>query len=158
MTLCKKKNPLSSISIGIAIFLLLIISTNLFCGSLGLIICTNNYFTFYIFILTKVILVNSTISFILLTFTPSKHWYNVIGMSILLPVFIIPSSFLYYFYIQPVLINSKLALIDIIEIRLANIEQSWYEFKLAILYKVDDIKIILTHLKAKVSCLKLLFF
>jgi hypothetical protein len=43
-------------------------------------------------------------------------------------------------------------------IRVTRLEQDLYEFKIAILYIVDDIEIILTHLKAKLSCLEPLFF
>jgi len=38
------------------------------------------------------------------------------------------------------------------------LEQDLYEFKIAILYIVDDIEIILTYLKAKLSCLEPLVF
>lgn len=142
-----KQNKGFCLSIGIAVCLLVIISTNLYCWCLGLILCTNSYFTFYIFLLTKLILINSTISLIMLTFTPIKEWYNIIGMSIWLPLVLIATSVFYYFYILPELIKIKLVLIDIIQIRPTNFEQSWYEFKLAIIYKVDDIKITLSHLK-----------
>jgi len=93
-----------------------------------------------------------------LTITPSKKWYDTIGMSIWLPLVLIPSSWFYYFYILPVLIDIKLALIDIIQIRLTKFEQSWCEFKLAILYIVDDMKITLSHLIGEFFCLKPLFF
>jgi len=77
------KNPLFWLATGIAAYILLIIFINLCCGCLGVTPCTNSFFSFYIFILTKVILINSIISLFLLAFTKSsEESYNIVGMSI----------------------------------------------------------------------------
>ena len=151
-----KQNPFFYIRIGIAVWLLVIISTNLYCWYLGVTLCTSSFFTFYIFILTKVILVNSTISLIMLTVTPSKNGYDIIGMSIWLPLVLIPSSLFYYFYVLPVVITYRLGLINLLDIGLTKFEQNLYEFKLAILYIVDDY-LYLSNLKQS-FCLRYLFF
>jgi hypothetical protein len=102
---------------------------------------------------------NSIISLFLLAFTKSsEQWYNIAGMSIWLPVALIPSTLFYYYGILPELILIRLALVDMMHIRVTRLEQDLYEFKIAILYIVDDIEIILTHLKAILSCLETLFF
>jgi hypothetical protein len=154
-----KKNPLFWLATGIAAFLSLIIFSNVCCWCLGVTPCTNSFFSFYIFILTKVILINSIISLFLLAFTKnSEERYNIVGMSIWLPVTLIPSTLFYYYWILPELIHIKLALVDMMHIRVTRLEQDLCEFKIAIIYIVDDIEIILTHLKAKLSCLETLVF
>ena len=154
-----KKNPLYYLAVGIAIYLLFIIFINLSCLCLGVTPCINDFFSYYIYIFTRVILVNSTISLVLLAVTKSsKEQYNIVGMSIWLPVALIPSTLLYYFYILPELINIKLALVDIIHITLTKLEQVSCKFKLAILYVVDDLEIILSHLKEGWFYLEPLFF
>lgn len=75
-----------------------------------------------------------------------------------MPVTLLPSTLFYYYWILPELILIRLALVDMMHIRVTRLEQDLYEFKIAILYIVDDIEIILTHLKAKLSCLEPLFF
>lgn len=79
-------------------------------------------------------------------------------MSIWLPLVLIPSSLFYYFKILPVVINFRLGLMNILDIGLTEFEQNLHEFKLAILYIMDDIKIILSHLKGGWFCLRPLFF
>ena len=153
-----KQNIIFCIRIGISVGLLIILSTNLYCSYLGVTICTKSFFTFYIFLWTKVILVHSTISLIMLTVTPINKWYYIIRMSIWLLFVLMIYSLFYYYFILPVLIEMKLALIDIIQIRLTKFEQSWSEFKLAILYIVDNIKILLSPLKEWRFYLEHLFF
>jgi len=144
-----KKNPLFCLAIGIAAFLSIIIFSNICCWCLGVTPCTNSFFSFYIFILTKMILINSIISLFLLPFTKSsEEWYNIVGMSIWLPVTLIPSTLFYYYLILPELILIRLAFVDTMHIRVTRFEQDI----------VDYIEIILTHLKVKSSCLKPLFF
>lgn len=136
-----------------------IIFINLCCLSLGVTPCTNSFFSFYIFILTKVILVNTIISLFLLAVTDnSKEWYNIVGMSTWLPLVLIPSTFFYYFYILPELIAIKLALVDIIHSLLTILKLNLYKFNLAIPYIVDDIEISLSHLKEVRFYLETLFF
>ena len=154
-----KKNILYSLVAVIVIYVLFTAFINVFCVCLGITPNTNSFFSFYIFILTKVILINSIISLFLLAFTKSsEERCNIVGMSIWLPVTLLPSTLFYYYWILPELILIRLALVDMMHIRVTRLEQDLYEFKIAILYIVDDIEIILTHLKAKLSCLEPLFF
>lgn len=147
-----KKDPLFCL----AAFLSFIIFSNLCCWCLDIIPCTDNFFSFYIFILTKVILINSIISLFFLAFTKSsEEWYNIVGMSIWLPVALVPSTLFYYYWVLPELILIRLALVDIMHIRVTKFEQDLYEFKIAILYIVDDIENMLSQLKKRIVLFKL---
>ena len=132
-TICNsfKKDPLACIQkiilvIGSLIFI------NILCNWLGVTLCRETYLSFYITLFTRLVFIKLIISLILLPFIKSKEWYNIIGMSLWLPVILIPSSLVYFYYILPFLINIQLAMIDIVEIRLSKFKQSWYEFKFAI--------------------------
>jgi len=72
-------------------------------------------------------------------------------MSVWLPVALVPSTFICYYWILPEILLFKSAIIDKIDIRLTTIEQHWCELKLAVVYIIE-------YIAEKLSGLKHLFF
>ena len=93
-----KKNPLYCICMGLGLLFVFIFIVDFYTWLMGITVSTENIFTFYISILTKFILVKNTISLFLLAFTNSrKDWCNIVGISVWIPVVLIPSSVFYFF-------------------------------------------------------------
>ena len=154
-----KQKPLFCICIFIGALCVFLVVVNFYTGLMGITVSTKTHFEYYIYILTKVILIKNTISLFLLPFTKNREkWYNIVGMSIWLPLALIPSSLFYIFYLLPVVIRFRGGLMDILHIGLTKFENNLYEFKLAIIYVVDDINIVLSNLKEWWFSLKPLFF
>ena len=119
-----KENPLFYLSVGLGVFLVFIVLINIYTLLLGITINRETFFLFYIFLVTKLILVNTSISLILLPLTKSKkERYNILGMNIWLPLALIPSGYFYYIVLLPHLISIKLAFVDLIQGKLHIMEQ-----------------------------------
>ena len=66
--------------------------------------------SYYITLFSRVIFTKSIILLILLPISKKDKWYEIIGMSVFLPLAIIPSSYLYFYYLLPELLNLRLIL------------------------------------------------
>ena len=91
------------------------LSINIDCWCLGLIICSNTFFTLYIHMLAKVILVHSTISLLMFTISTRENGCSIIGMSIWLPIALVPSALFYYFCMLPLIIKYSWGIINILQ-------------------------------------------
>jgi len=93
-------NPLFWIG-GFLVFLFLV---NFICSISGIVIIRASSSLLYISLMSRIIFIKILISFILLFISRSTiYWYSTISMSVFMPLFMVPMSFIYFFYAIPMI-------------------------------------------------------
>ena len=100
------------------------------CSWLGVTVCYETYLSYYITLFTRLVLIKLIISLILLPLTKNRYeWYKIIGMSVFLPLAILPSSFIYYYYFLPELINLNFIVVGYISSMLGIVKNGLMNIK-----------------------------
>jgi hypothetical protein len=129
-----KKYPLAWIQIAILIIGSLMF-INIMCNWLGVTVCFENYLSYYITLFSKLVFIKLIISLILLPLIKNQcDLYKIIGMSVYLPLAVLPSSFIYYNYFLPELVYLKFIVDDHISSMLGIVKNWLINIKLIVIY------------------------
>ena len=138
------KNPLLCIILITLLFLFCFGINRLFIWSLGLEINPESLSSYYIFVYTRLTYVSAMFFVFMLLYTPNREWNKVIGISVWIPLVSFNISLIHCFFLSPFPIKEVIA--DNIKAGITWLDDSWYEFRLAIYCIGSDLYNILTSL------------
>ena len=123
---------------------------NILCSLLGVTVCCESYTSFYITLFSRLVFIKLITLPILLPTSKKDTWHCILGMSVFLPLAMIPSSYLYFYYLLPELFNLKLILVGYIK-SISDLVKNCLDYLKFIYLNIIYLK--LTYLKD--LCLKL---